>query len=100
PLESVRIADTVERFVERSVAPCGNDRFKAVAHGLRRQRSRRARRSGLKQRAILADACQEFAKLFCLLALRRWIENHARAHARMFDVRSSTFKVQSSRSTF
>jgi hypothetical protein len=73
-----RIADSVQNFIDRTVAASGRDQIKSVLHGLPREPARVARRSGGLECALRADGVQLPAKPARFFAVRRRIEDHAR----------------------
>ena len=84
-LESLRhVADAVEDFVERAVAPGGDNDLKALADGLRGQPARIPGSGGQFERALPSDGVEVTAEAPGFLAPGRWIENDARPHAPLF----------------
>jgi hypothetical protein len=75
------IADAIERFVHRAVAASGNDEFKTVGDGFRREPSRVTGGCCGFQRALRGDFVEMAAKMSGFVAASGWIENDAGAHA-------------------
>ena len=80
-VESIRrIADPVENFIERTIAPGGNDDFEPFSHSLDREPARVPGGRRQFERGLGSDLVQVAAEAFGFFASRRGIENDASSH--------------------
>ncbi len=94
-LETVRrVADAVKHFIERAVAPGGDDDFKALADGFGGKPARIPGGGSHLERAFGSNGVQVTAEAPGFVAPGRWIKDDARPHAPLFGRSGADSRVE------